>query len=494
MNLTNLHNDSEVVFGIICPTGTDTSEAINYMIEHLKKFEYSVKVINISSEVIPKFYKDNELEPDDEYERINFLMDKGNEIRGTGDNNILMEGALSIIFEDREMEASPKKRVAYIIKSIKHPEEASFLRKVYGVGFHLVGITSSYEAREKNLTERKNIEVSKATELLNRDRDESLENGQHTEDVFQNADYFIVVNNDKDNLRYSIYRLVDLLFGHPYLTPTFDEFAMFMAYSSSLRSADLSRQIGAVITKDHEIISSGANDCPKVNGGLYWPYLTKSGKYDDYKESRDYTLKCDSNKMEQKKIIDKIIESLEIENNDETVKKIKSSGIGSLTEYGRVVHAEMEALLMCARNNISSRGGTLYATTFPCHNCAKHIIAAGIKKVVYIEPYPKSKALEFYKQEVTQNEEESIDGEKVLFTHFYGVGPRRFIDLFSVSSSFWNERKRKDSFGNTLEWKEGNASLRTPLSVFNYLDAEKSAANRFQNVLKIAVKGGSTDG
>ncbi|MDN3612645.1 hypothetical protein QWZ16_23945 [Vibrio ostreicida] len=26
---------------------------------------------------------------------------------------------------------------------------------------------------------------------------------------------------------------------------------------------------------------------------------------------------------------------------------------------------------------------------FPCHNCAKHIVASGIKRVVYVEPYPK---------------------------------------------------------------------------------------------------------
>jgi deoxycytidylate deaminase len=63
-----------------------------------------------------------------------------------------------------------------------------------------------------------------------------------------------------------------------------------------------------------------------------------------------------------------------------------------ITEFGRPVHAEMEAILSCARIGISPKMGTLYCTTFPCHNCAKHIVAAGIKRVVYVEPYPKSKA------------------------------------------------------------------------------------------------------
>ena len=44
-------------------------------------------------------------------------------------------------------------------------------------------------------------------------------------------------------------------------------------------------------------------------------------------------------------------------------------------------HAEMEALLSCARSGVSTRGATLYSTTFPCHNCAKHIIAAGVARV-----------------------------------------------------------------------------------------------------------------
>lgn len=42
-------------------------------------------------------------------------------------------------------------------------------------------------------------------------------------------------------------------------------------YLSSLRSADLSRQVGAVISKDRNIISTGANDIPKFGGGQYWP-------------------------------------------------------------------------------------------------------------------------------------------------------------------------------------------------------------------------------
>lgn len=59
-------------------------------------------------------------------------------------------------------------------------------------------------------------------------------------------------------------------------------------------------------------------------------------------------------------------------------------------------HAEMAALMSCARSGGSPVDGTLYCTTFRCHNCAKHIVAAGIRSVVYVEPYPKSKAKDLY--------------------------------------------------------------------------------------------------
>ncbi len=79
-------------------------------------------------------------------------------------------------------------------------------------------------------------------------------------------------------------------------------------------------------------------------------------------------------------------ENLKIQSRD----AILGSSLKKLTEYGRPVHAEMSALMSCAKNGISVDGATLYCSTFPCHNYAKHIISAGIKRIVYIEPYPKS--------------------------------------------------------------------------------------------------------
>jgi deoxycytidylate deaminase len=156
---------------------------------------------------------------------------------------------------------------------------------------------------------------------------------------------------------------------------------MFLAFSASLRSADLSRQVGAVVTQGDEVISTGANDCPKAGGGLYWPEFQEASKsIEDRGRGRDYTRGVDANRAEQNEIIDEILKHDALTGVDQTKLRtaLESSRVRDITEFGRVVHAEMEALLCCARNHLSTRGGVLFCTTFPCHNCAKHIVAAGI--------------------------------------------------------------------------------------------------------------------
>lgn len=164
----------------------------------------------------------------------------------------------------------------------------------------------------------------------------------------------------------------------------------------------------------------------------------------------------DSNKIEQLEIqtdVQRILESCVEEKHKQhfdfegLAKRIGKGRIRDLTEYGRVVHAEMEALLSCGRIGHSTVGTTLYCTTFPCHNCAKHIIAAGVDRVVYIEPYPKSKALEFHSESIVWGIEKEKNDSRVLFQPFVGIGPRRYFDLFSMNlgSSYDLQRKNDDT-------------------------------------------------
>nr|WP_169333831.1 deaminase [Streptococcus merionis] len=55
----------------------------------------------------------------------------------------------------------------------------------------------------------------------------------------------------------------------------------------------------------------------------------------------------------------------------------------------RTVHAEMNALIQCAKEGISTNGTEIYVTHFPCINCTKALLQAGITKITYKEAYRK---------------------------------------------------------------------------------------------------------
>jgi deoxycytidylate deaminase len=158
---------------------------------------------------------------------------------------------------------------------------------------------------------------------------------------------------------------------------------------------------------------------------------------------------------------------------------LEGTSLWSITEYGRAVHAEMEALFSCARPGVSTRGATLFSTTFPCHNCAKHIVAAGIERVVYVEPYPKSLALSLHRDAVELADDirpssSSNRRKKVRFEPFVGVGPRRFIDLFSMRLGSGYPLTRKAGV-KKVSWDRENATLRLPLPPTSYFEREKLA-------------------
>ena len=63
-----------------------------------------------------------------------------------------------------------------------------------------------------------------------------------------------------------------------------------------------------------------------------------------------------------------------------------------------VLHAEANAITKVARSNNSSEGATLYVTSSPCIECAKLIIQAGIRKLVYADSYRLSDGIELLKR------------------------------------------------------------------------------------------------
>jgi len=55
------------------------------------------------------------------------------------------------------------------------------------------------------------------------------------------------------------------------------------------------------------------------------------------------------------------------------------------------VHAEQNAISDCAKRGVNTNGATAYITHYPCINCAKILLAAGIKQIKYYHDYKNSK-------------------------------------------------------------------------------------------------------
>ncbi|VWX60072.1 Cytidine/deoxycytidylate deaminase family protein (fragment) [Burkholderiales bacterium 8X] len=132
---------------------------------------------------------------------------------------------------------------------------------------------------------------------------------------------------------------------------------------------------------------------------------------------------------------------------------LKGPSVMNLLEFGRSVHAEMAALMSAARLGVSVKRATLFCTTFPCHMCARHILASGIKRVVYVEPYPKSKVKLLHPDAI------SVDptvpsAELVNCEPFEGISPRQYQEIFDSADL------RKDAEGRAIAWRLNNGRPR----------------------------------
>lgn len=481
--LESISSGTELVLGLVAPVGADLEGFCDKLGDKLREFEYEQDVIRLS-EFIHLFQTKRlgvELKQEPEIDRLKSHMKAGTRIRELSErDDIFSLCSITEIARRRKQRKTPA-RTAYVLRTLKNPDEVNTLRRVYGPGFFLVGVYVPKRVRVETIRHLHRLEEAKAKELVEWDENEQISHGQRVEDTFQLSDVFIPCtgpDTDRD-----LERFLDLLFGYPFGTPTRPEHAMFTAYSASLKSGSLSRQVGAVIVSEKgDLLAAGANDTPKAHGGQYWA--------DDEDDQRDYVKNFDSNEAEKSAIIDDVLALL----NSKDYLKVKAlrdrratvrmvalrSKLGSITEYGRDVHAEMEALLSCARTGRSTLGATLYTTTFPCHNCAKHIIDAGIRKVVFVEPYPKSKARDLHSDAVRLAEDRG-DGSRVVLTPFVGIGPRRYFDFFSLALRSGPQKRRKSN-GDIAKWKRNEACPAWPLPLSGYREAELWAIDEIQRL------------
>jgi deoxycytidylate deaminase len=416
----------------------------------------------------------------------------GNQLRAKFGDSILAVTTIRRILARRlklPSAAEEFNRTVFLIHQFKRREEIDLLRTVYGRLFFQVSIYSRRGARVEYLSRKFASSENSATarnyrnaaEGLIQDDENEIENihGQRVGKVFHDAD--LIINSDTvEHVDIQVERFCELIFGSNAISPNRSEYGMYLAKAAALRSLDLSRQVGAAIfARTGEILAVGSNEVPKAEGGTYWA----DERFDD----RDFIRKTDSNFQRKREILGELASIIAPSANlDELIKsqRIVDSQFMDALEYGRMVHAEMSALSDAARIGHAVKGGTLYCTTFPCHMCAKHIVAAGLLKVIFLEPYPKSLAVDLHSDSIQiegGDRGHYQDFPAVTFEHFYGVSPRRYREIFERS------KRKNDEDGKVVEYCDGkkrpNIDIKFPF--YNALEAfivEKSLSAFFETI------------
>lgn len=511
--LTKLHASRELVFGIVGHVGSGTSTVAKNLCDILRQpdmggEQYECVIIK-AREVIEEWAnKNGETYPSSQpftIADVEKFQDLGDQMRSGGDHAAVARGSVLKIREQRaEMQkvdltedapvvpdGQPR---AYIIDSIRHPAEVELLRRVYGDAFVLVGVVCEQIVRKRRISEKyREAGIDPAERFMERDAKAAEKHGQRVSDAFHLSDFFIdntasrFLDDDptRANAAWDIsdhlVRLIRVVTHEKIERPKIDETAMFAAAGAGMRSACLSRQVGAALLDPMgNVVATGANEVPKAGGGVYGEQ-TREASFDD----RCFVHKkyC-SNTREHTAIAEEIIDELSEHIADERdhsalVRLLKSGRVGELLEFSRAVHAEMDALLAAGRKGTSTIGCRLYVTTFPCHYCARHIVSAGIDEVQFIEPYPKSRAFDLHSDSILNDrtKEEwvppSEGGQKVLFRPFTGVAPRMY------RRAFQKDRGLKDDVTGSLSIRPPEWGSPYDISKTSYAEFEVTLTRDF---------------
>lgn len=469
-----------LVIALVAPLGTPLGEVEKAFRDSLQRFGYQTEPIHLS-----QLLDDCQYQPWDqlpERGQRNYYearMDAGDQLRkDVGNGSALAALAVGVILERR---ASLPLETAFVLRSLKHPDEAKLLRQVYGDAFSLVAVASTLDERRDNLAKDLggfDDPSAEAQALITRDEadDSQREYGQRVRDVYQMADVFVTTGHGVDPSQ-EVDRFTDSLFGAPFITPRMEEEAMRLAYDASLRSAAIGRQVGAaLIPVLGTPVVIGTNEVAKPGGGQYWT--------GDIPDLRDFQTGHDPNPLYTSRVVQELLERLakqgwlsdaytgmggsqllglarEPDASGNSV--LQGARAAALIEFTRCMHAEQAAIINAARSGVSTDGAILCCTTFPCHECAKMILGAGIVEVLYIEPYPKSLVSRLYRDVIDTApplaSTRGLVGGKVPFRPFVGIAPRRYERAFVAGrrgiGAALVDFNRADACPRTTGWTSG---------------------------------------
>ena len=304
------------------------------------------------------------------------LQKVGNELRVNFGSGILAERLVGRILDKKH----------YVIESLRNPKEIEVFRKL--PGFYLIFVSASPEIRYERAKQRnKEMEHTSSLESFLESEKKELHSKTVTSQQLLKckdmADYVLDNNSTIEDLEKNIDDLLLKIQIRNRDKPDWDIFFLNIAKEHARRGDCLSARMGAVITVDNALVSSGYTGAPRKTKDCY---------------KRGY---CIRRKM-----------------------KVQS---GQRYELCASVHAEQNAIINAARNGAKIVGGTMYLYSeksyhgiiepidaFPCFICKKMLVNAGLEKVICSTKEGSYKA---YKIEdwVKEWQDQDISGEFKIY-------------------------------------------------------------------------------
>jgi deoxycytidylate deaminase/dephospho-CoA kinase len=322
-----------------------------------------------------------------------------------------------------------------VVDGIRNVGEIEYLSDRFGAGFFVFALecpTSERWTRLNHIYQKSGLDLEAFCKDDERDHDQEYKYGQQVQLCVDRAD--VLINNTDTSgiaaLRDKLLAYLDLITGRRprYATPS--EIFMNLAYSAAHGSKCLKRQVGAVIVSAPageigDIVGQGFNENPAptkpcVEERQYGAINGERGRcyrdivrQDSFKSFVTLGLKCPicSAALTEPSPGVPLWKCTKCEQDFE-----KYFWPERAMTLCTAIHAEVAALYAAGRR---SRGSTLYTTTFPCFQCTEKIILAGVRCIVFNEPYPDVRA----------------GGRLILAgietVRFEGIRSRRFDEIFA---------------------------------------------------------------
>ena len=371
------------IIGLTGSLGSGCSTTADY----LNKQGYAT--ISISRDILPPLAEKSKMPFRTRKERQDF----GNYAR----ENLREE------YKQRLIEEVRKSGDKFVIECFRNPIEIDFLRDEYP-HFYLFAFYAPKDERKRRKETQGEKDFDKSDERDEGEKENKY--GQHVRKCVTQSD--IIIHNsvpwrhsdDSKIFFEKVNEYLELL-EQPYRKPSEEEMIMHLAYSVSLHSTCIQKQVGAVIVdEDYRVLSTGYNDTPQYSKSCFDLYsqcyrkIKKKKALQNICRDIKYCPICGNNLQFGNELFDEpktITEDAFVCNSC----KFDLSEIiatGKELDYCRSLHAEENAILsnpyLSDKAYKKSRNMIIFTTTFPCMLCAKKIANSGIKRVVFVEPYP----------------------------------------------------------------------------------------------------------